>query len=106
MNFLFPGFLFALLAIAVPILIHLFNFRRFKKVYFSNVKFLKEIELQTSSKQKLKNLLILASRILAILFLVMAFAKPFIPIADQPAAFQRQVVSIFIDISYSMETVN
>jgi len=106
MRFLFPGFLFAWLAIAIPILIHLFNFRRFKKVYFSNVRFLKKIELQTSSKQNLKNLLILAARLLFIIFLVLTFAKPYIPAREQPTAFQRQVVSVFIDNSYSMETVN
>jgi len=106
MSFLFPGFLFASLAIAIPILIHLFNFRKFKKVYFSNVRFLKQIEIQTSSKQNLKNLLILAARILFIIFLVMTFAKPYIPARDQPAAFQRQVISVFIDNSFSMETVN
>ena len=106
MNFFFPGFLFALLAVAIPVLIHLFNFRRFKKVYFSNVRFLREIELQTSSKQKLKNLLILAARILTIIFLVLAFAKPYIPSGEETTSYARQVVSIFIDNSYSMETVN
>ena len=54
MNFLYPGFLFAMLAIAIPIVIHLFNFRRFKKVYFSNVQFLKEVQEQNSSREKLK----------------------------------------------------
>ncbi|MCC6723197.1 MAG: BatA domain-containing protein, partial [Saprospiraceae bacterium] len=35
MQFLYPGFLFALAALAIPIIIHLFYFRRFKKVYFT-----------------------------------------------------------------------
>ncbi|NNU33958.1 hypothetical protein HK413_06970 [Mucilaginibacter sp. S1162] len=43
MHFLYPAFLFALLSLAIPILVHLFNFRRYQKVYFSNVQFLKEI---------------------------------------------------------------
>ena len=47
MQFLYPGFLFALAAIAIPIIIHLFNFRKFKKVYFTNVAFLKEIKHET-----------------------------------------------------------
>lgn len=106
MRFLSPGFLFALLAIAIPIIIHLFNFRKFKKVYFSNVRFLKSVQLQTSSTQHLKDRLILASRILAVTFLVFAFARPYIPDAAQNNAFQQQVVSIFIDNSYSMEAVN
>ncbi|SKB88580.1 vWA domain-containing protein [Daejeonella lutea] len=106
MRFLSPGFLFALLAIAIPIIIHLFNFRKFKKVYFSNVRFLKFVQIQTSSRQHLKDRLILASRILAIAFLVFAFARPYIPNPEQKNTYEEQVVSIFIDNSFSMEALN
>jgi len=105
MNFLFPGFLFALSAIAVPIIIHLFNFRKLKKVYFSNVAFLTEIEQKSSSRRQLRDLLILAARILSIVFLVFAFAKPYISSSLNTAP-QQQVVSVYVDNSYSMETVN
>lgn len=107
MQFLFPGFLFALVAVAIPVIIHLFNFRRFKKVYFSNVTFLKEIEQQTSSARNIKHLLLLLARILVIIFLVLAFAQPFILQSDKiGSAFKQQAVSVFIDNSYSMETLN
>ncbi|RZL36090.1 MAG: hypothetical protein EOO96_07745, partial [Pedobacter sp.] len=106
MNFLYPGFLFALLSVAIPVIIHLFNFRRFKKVYFSNVRLLKEVEQQNSSKEKLKNLLILLSRILAIIFLVLAFAQPYIPLSEQKNKFVNNAISIYIDNSYSMEAIN
>ncbi len=106
MNFLYPGFLFALLTVAIPIIIHLFNFRKFKKVYFSNVAFLKEIKEQTSSQEKLKNLLILISRILAIIFLVFAFARPFLSSKTKIDQSKGNIVSIYIDNSYSMEAVN
>ena len=106
MRFLDPGFLFALLAIAIPIIIHLFNFRKFKKVYFSNVRFLKFVQIQTSSRQHLKDRLILASRILALAFLVFAFARPYISNPEQKNVYQQQVISIFVDNSYSMEAVN
>lgn len=106
MNFLYPGFLFALFAVVIPIIIHLFNFRKFKKVYFSNVAFLKEIKEQTSSQEKLKNLLILISRILAITFLVLAFARPFLPSGNKIDQSKGNTVSIYIDNSYSMEAVN
>ena len=79
MNFLYPQFLWALLAIAIPIIIHLFNFKKFKKVYFSDLRLLKEVEMETSKKSNLKHLLILLSRILAIAALVFAFAQPFFP---------------------------
>ena len=106
MNFLYPGFLFALLAIAIPIAIHLFNFRKFKKVYFSNVQFLKEAKAQSSSKEKIKHRLLLLSRILAVAFLVFAFARPFIPSGEALNANLNTVVSIYVDNSYSMEAVN
>ena len=105
MKFAYPEFLYALFAIAIPIIIHLFNFRKFKKIYFSNVEFLKEVQQETQSKSKLKHLLILLSRILAIAFLVFAFAQPFIPSSDSDVANQNNVVGIYIDNSFSMESV-
>ena len=74
MNFQNPKLLYALLAIAIPIIIHLFNLQRNKKIYFSSIRFLKEIKQKKQQRTKLKNLLILLSRILAISFLTMAFA--------------------------------
>ena len=106
MRFLSPGFLFALLTIAIPVIIHLFNFRKFKKVYFSNVRFLKNVQIHTSSRQHLKDRLILGMRILGLSFLVFAFARPYIPAEDQKYGFQQEILSIYIDNSYSMEAVN
>lgn len=104
MKFAYPEFLFALFAVAIPIIIHLFNFRKFKKIYFSNVSFLREVKKESQSKSKLKHLLILCSRILAITFLVLAFAQPFIPSANS-ATNVNNVVGIYIDNSFSMESV-
>ncbi|WP_293307954.1 BatA domain-containing protein [Pedobacter sp. UBA5917] len=106
MNFLYPGFLFALISVTIPVIIHLFNFRKFKKVYFSNVQLLKEVEQQNSSKEKVKNLLILLSRILAVIFLVLAFAQPYIPDHNQKTTAVNNIVSVYIDNSYSMEAIN
>ncbi|HRP59395.1 MAG TPA: BatA domain-containing protein, partial [Vicingus sp.] len=104
MKFAYPEFLFALFAIAIPIIIHLFNFRKFKKIYFSNVRFLREVKKESQSKSKLKHLLILASRILAITFLVFAFAQPFVPSANLGTNVNN-MVGIYIDNSFSMESV-
>lgn len=101
MSFAYPEFLFALAAISVPVIIHLFNFRRFKKIYFSDIRFLKDVEIETKSRNQLKNLLILLSRILAITFLVMAFARPVIPTGSKPTSASNAVV-IYIDNSFSM----
>ncbi len=106
MHFLYPRFLFALLLLVIPVLIHLFNFRRYQKVYFSNVQFLKEIQEQQSSARNLKERLILAMRMLALTFLVLAFARPYFSSKNSAVAGKHQVVSIFVDNSYSMETLN
>ncbi|MFN5705890.1 MAG: BatA domain-containing protein, partial [bacterium] len=79
MNFVYPSFLFALSAIAIPIIIHLIQLRKYKRLYFSNVKFLQNIEQEQRKSNKLKNLLILLVRILTIICLVLAFAQPYIP---------------------------
>ena len=106
MHFLYPAFLFALISLAIPVIIHLFNFRRYQKVYFSNVQFLREIQEQQASRRNLKERLILASRLFALLFLVLAFARPYIPGKNASNTGKQQVVSIFLDNSYSMETLN
>jgi len=106
MQFLYPAFLFALITLAIPVIIHLFNFRRYQKVYFSNVQFLKEIQEQQASRRNLKERLILAARLLALLFLVLAFARPFVPGKNAANSGKQQVVSIFVDNSYSMQTLN
>ena len=101
MQFLYPNFLWALAALAIPIIIHLFYFRRFKKVAFSNVKFLKEVKEETSMRSRLRNLLVLLARCLAVAALVFAFAQPFIPSAREVLT-GRKAVSLFVDNSFSM----
>lgn len=106
MQFLYPYFLFGLLAISIPILIHLFNFRRFKKVLFTNVRFLKEVKQQSQKQRNLKHLLVLAARILAITMLVFAFAQPYIPNGSKKTETGQKAVSIYIDNSFSMNAVS
>ncbi len=106
MSFTYPAFLFALSAIAIPIIIHLFNFRKFKTVYFSNVRFLKEVKQETQAKSKLKHLLVLISRILAIIFLVLAFSQPYLLSDPKKKPAGDKSISIFIDNSFSMEAIN
>jgi hypothetical protein len=95
-----------LFAIAIPIIIHLFNFRRFKKIYFPDIRFLKEVKQQTRNRNRLKHLLILLARILAVASLVFAFAQPYIPATTGKPAAGIQAVSLFVDNSFSMENVS
>ena len=98
MNFLYPQLLFGLAALVIPVIIHLFNFRRTKKVYFSSNRFLRNIQKSSSNRLKLKHWLILASRLLFIFFIVLAFAQPFYSSQEVPG----DLVKIYVDNSYSM----
>lgn len=100
MTFLYPGFLWALVTLSIPLIIHLFNFRRTQKVYFSNTRFIQQVQEATSSKRRLKHLLVLVSRLLFIFFLVLVFAQPVIPAREQfrPGA----TITLYVDNSQSM----
>lgn len=102
MKFEHPGVLFAFLLLAIPIIIHLFNFRRYKNLYFSSLLFLKQIDEQTKSTQKLKHLLVLLMRVLAFSALILAFSQPYIPAEKNNSPTGAPVLAIYIDNSFSM----
>lgn len=104
MQFLFPFFLWGLLGLSIPILIHLFHFRRFKKVYFSNVRLLQSIKEEKQNRSKVKKRIILMLRMLAFAALIFAFAQPFIP-SGKLAVKGVKYISIYIDNSFSMQGV-
>ena len=95
-----PHLLYALFAIAIPIIIHLFNFRKHKTIYFSSVRFLKKIKEENKKTSELKNILVLLSRILAISFLIIAFAKPYIPTDSTQ---NPNDIILYLDNSQSMD---
>lgn len=105
MQFLYPGFLWALTALAIPVIIHLFHFRKFKKLYFSNIKFLKQVQEQSRSRNRLRHLLILLSRMLVFTFLVLAFARPYNPDKVTKKTAGKTAVSVFVDNSFSMNAM-
>jgi hypothetical protein len=76
MNFLNPLILFGLAAAAIPILLHIFNLRKLKKVEFSTLRFLEELQKTKIRRLKLKQWLLLILRTLLVIFAVLAFARP------------------------------
>ena len=102
MQFSNPIFLWGLLAVSIPIIIHLFNFRRFKKIYFSNVSLLRDLKMESKRHARVKNLLLLFIRIFAIIALVLVFAQPFIPAQKQLVSGKKNI-AIYIDNSLSLE---
>lgn len=102
MSFIYPTLFWALMLIIVPIIIHLFNFRTYKTVYFSNISSLHNVKNASKSKSKLKNIIILILRILTIIALVIAFARPFIFNKNSHQKNDINLVSIYLDNSFSM----
>ena len=100
MSFLQPLFLWALGLLAVPLVIHLFNFRRYQKVIFSNVDMLKEIQTESRKTRQIKKWLILATRMLALAALIFAFAQPFL--LEEGTKDGRKLISLYLDNSESM----
>jgi hypothetical protein len=101
MQFSNPIFLFALLAVLIPVIIHLFNFRKYKRVHFSNVQLLQDIVQKTKRESRLMHFIVLCLRIFAIAALALAFAQPFIPNARH-AQKGGSTALIFVDNSFSM----
>lgn len=101
MQFKHPEILYFLFLLVVPILVHLFQLRRFKKEYFTNVRFLKELSIQTRKSSKLKKWLLLATRLLILACIIFAFAQPFFQAKDSKNSTNEMYV--VLDNSFSMQ---
>lgn len=103
MKFLYPEFLWALTVLAIPIIIHLFNFKRYKTLYFSSLNFIKHVDQKTKSTQQLKHLLVLLTRLLAFIFLVLAFAQPYFSDSKEELNSKKSITCFYLDNSFSMQ---
>ncbi|RDI52445.1 BatA domain-containing protein [Flavobacterium glaciei] len=101
MHFKHPEILYFLFLLIVPILVHLFQLRRFKKEYFTNVRFLKALSIQTRKSSKIKKWLLLACRLLLLTCIIIAFAQPFFESKDSKNASNE--LYIILDNSFSMQ---
>lgn len=100
MQFKHPEILYFLLALIIPILIHLFQLRRFKKHYFTNVKLLQKLQTQTRKSSQIKKWLLLATRMLLFAALILAFAQPFF--TEKSTSSPKELL-ILLDNSFSMQ---
>ena len=87
--------------LVIPILVHLFQLRRFKKEYFTNVQFLKELSIQTRKSSKIKKWLLLITRLLLLTALIIAFSQPFFKAKDSKNISNEMY--LVLDNSYSMQ---
>jgi len=104
MNFLYPNMLWCLFALAIPLIVHLFNFRRHKVVYFSNTATLKTIEQENVKTKRLKYLIVLIMRMLFIAGLVFAFAYPYDSEQKLKTDDADNLIAVYIDNSMSMQS--
>ena len=104
MQFLYPNMLYALFALLIPVVIHLFNFRRHKTVYFSNTSILKTIEQENKKTKKLKDIIVLITRMLFIAALVVAFAYPYKKNNNAINNNVDNLIAVYIDNSMSMQS--
>ncbi len=100
MQFKYPELLYALFLLVIPIIVHLFQLNRYKKVPFTNVKFLKKIERQNRKSSRLKKWLVLATRLLLFTCLILAFSQPYFSDFSEKQNFKT---SIYLDNSFSMQ---
>ena len=101
MQFKHPEILYFLFLLVIPILVHLFQLRRFKTVYFTNVKLLKELQTQTRKSSKIKKWLLLVTRLLVLTCLIIAFAQPYFKHQNTPKKGNELI--IVLDNSFSMQ---
>lgn len=79
MTFLAPLFLTALAAVAIPVIIHLLNLKKPKRVAFSTLAFFRELQKSTIRRLKIKRWLLLAIRTVTVILLALALARPYLP---------------------------
>jgi len=101
MQFRHPELLYALFLLIIPILVHLFQLRKFKREDFTNVAFLKQISIQTRKSNTIKKWLVLLTRLGIISMIVLAFAQPFFTQSD--SATKEKETVVYLDNSFSMQ---
>jgi hypothetical protein len=104
MEFVHPERLWFLFLLLIPIVIHLFHFRKRKTLYFSSLRFIQFLEKEQQSTRKLKHLLVLLTRLLALMAIIFAFAQPQAPKSSSANA-GKPALLIYLDNSFSMSAI-
>jgi hypothetical protein len=102
MSFLTPLFWLGLAALAVPVLVHLVRRTRAPRVEFPTLMFVRRVPQRTIRRRRLQNLLLLVLRCLALLLLILAFARPYFRQLAASGSESAPVEVILLDRSFSM----
>src|ERR1700704_4163346 len=98
-SLLSPLFLVGALAAAVPIVLHLLKRDPEPRVKFAAVALLRHAPVERTSTRRLRQIVLLAMRVAALVLLAIAFAQPFVPSA---ATASRSATVIALDTSFSL----
>tara|TARA_R110001632_G_scaffold10559_6_gene39048 strand:- start:9154 stop:11109 length:1956 start_codon:yes stop_codon:yes gene_type:complete len=101
MQFKYPEIFYFLFILIIPILVHLFQLQKFKKIAFTNVQFLQKISLETRKSSRLKKLLILTARLLGFIAILFTFSQPYF---SNKKATEENHNFIYLDNSMSLNT--
>ena len=101
MQFKYPEIFYFLFVLIIPIIVHLFQLQKFKKIAFTNVQFLQKISLETRKSSRLKKLLILATRLLGIIAILFTFSQPYF---SENKSDVKNHNFIYLDNSLSLNT--
>jgi Aerotolerance regulator N-terminal/von Willebrand factor type A domain len=100
MTFLAPLFLAGALAAALPIVLHLLKREPEARVKFAAVQMLQHAPVEHAARRRLRQLILLALRIAALLLLALAFARPFL--SSDAVASATGVTVVALDTSFSL----
>ena len=102
LSFLVPAFLVGGLAVLVPLVLHLRRRERLPRLPFSDIRFLRRVPLERARRRRLREWLLLALRVAAVLLFALAFARPFLNDTDDAAFASQPATVVLIDTSFSM----
>lgn len=103
MQLMYPGFLIGLVAVAIPVIIHLLQLRKPQRLLFTNTAFIREVELVTIRHRNIQHILVLLSRTLAVTALVLVFCQPFMPVRQNRKTSDLGSMDVLLDNSFSMQ---
>jgi hypothetical protein len=104
MGLLAPLFLAGLLAVAIPIVVHLVHRERKEPLAFPSLMFLRRVPFRSARRQRIRYWLLFLMRVAALLLIATAFARPWVRRAAAPASSARdgRDIVVLMDRSYSM----
>ncbi len=104
MGFLTPWFLGGLVAVGLPVWLHLLRKHRTTPTPFSSLMFFEQRTQSSIKHRRLRYLILFALRTLLVILIVLAFAHPYVQQQMLPLSRSGEITVVAIDNSLSMRT--